>query len=187
MPGASSETVKFALTEPASPSVTVTSSIESCGSPAATGIRAKATRPSRLGAANPFSEAPASGTARLVTVTRMRRRRFTLGRDDQEDQKKDPAGGENRQAGGDENVSLLFQNSGRCRPPRSTSRRGAEAQEEQSAGQRHHRDQHEDSNIGLRVGKGQWSHLAHGRPRRFASGGAASTRGRALGCPAGLA
>ena len=175
------------MTEPASPSVTVASSIESCGSPALTEVRAKATPPSRLGAASPFSEAPASGTARLATATRMRRRRFTLGREDHQDQEEDPAGGENRQAARDENVSLLFHHSGRCRPPRSTSRRDAQAEAEQSGGQRRHRDQHEGANIGLRVGEGQRRHVLHSGPRRLASGRAPSARCRALGCLAGLA
>jgi hypothetical protein len=94
---------------------------------------------------------------------------------------------------GDEEVSLLLQNSGRRRPPRSTSRRDAEAEEEQRGGECHHREQHESANVGLRVGEGEWSHLAHGGPWRPASGGApdlcplaANAHCRALGCSAGL-
>ena len=124
----------------------------------------------------------------------MRSKRVTSGQEDQEEQEKGPARGENRKAGGDDEISLMLQSSGRCRPPRSTSGRGAEADEEQRGGEGQHRRQHEGADVRLRVGEGEWSHLAHGGPWRPAGSGATdlgslttNAHRRPLGRPAGRA
>jgi hypothetical protein len=106
----------------------------------------------------------------------MRRRRFTLRPGDQDDQQEGRAGGQNRDAGRDEEVSLIRQNSGRRRPPRSKSRRDAVAEEEQRGSDCHHRDQHDGADVGSRVREGEWSHLAGNRPLRHATGSACGRR-----------